>query len=214
MESEFLLSIKQISIIEIVISLLVFCLTMIIKIPIKKATNKLKENKRKAINTVIVFIPILLAFVLSLLYYGIFDEVWLGVNVLDTATSSYFLAVAIYAVYARIKSILRGNKEKDVETDSIGDFSAETIKFVKQNVKEISKFLKVEQEKLDSVLKEIEKLMKIKAELGENKMFQDIAGVEKINKQIEELESQKLEYINTIEEKQNELENYKNTLTQ
>lgn len=93
MESEFLLSIKHLSILEVVISLLVFTLTMIIKIPTKKATSKLKEGKRKAVNTVIVFIPIVLSFVFSLLYYGIFEKVWFDGAVLDTFASSYILAV-------------------------------------------------------------------------------------------------------------------------
>ncbi len=71
MENEFLFALKDISLEAIIISILVFGLTMLIKWPIKKYTAKFEENKRKSINTVIIFIPLILAYILSALYFGI-----------------------------------------------------------------------------------------------------------------------------------------------
>lgn len=51
MESEILLRLKDISIEAVIISIIVFGLTMLIKWPIKKSTSKLEENRRKAVNT-------------------------------------------------------------------------------------------------------------------------------------------------------------------
>ena len=110
MEGEFLLNLKEISIQVIVISILVFALTMLIKWPIKKATAKLSENKRKAVNTVIVFIPMLLSFVLTFLYYGLFEKIWFDTVIYDTMVSSYLIAVAIYAIYTRIVILIKGMK--------------------------------------------------------------------------------------------------------
>ena len=77
MNNEFIFNLKNISIETIVISIIVFGLTMLIKWPIKKLTQKLEENKRKAVNTVIVFTPMILCFILNILYYGIFKNQWL-----------------------------------------------------------------------------------------------------------------------------------------
>jgi len=212
MESEFLLNLKEISIQVVVISILVFALTMLIKWPIKKATATLEENKRKAVNTVIVFIPMVLSLIFSMLYFGLFEGKWFDVIVYDTMASSYVLAVAIYAIYSRIVIVIKGAKS----TTSTGvetDLSKETISYIKQNIKTISQALKLDQTNLEKTITEIEKLLSIKNDIKSNLMFQDIAQAEKLDLQLSELETKKQELTIAISEKQTEIEKYQKTIT-
>ena len=212
MESEFLLNLNEISIQVIVISILVFALTMLIKWPIKKATANLAENKRKAVNTVIVFIPIFLSFIFSLLYYGIFEDIWLDIIVYDTMASSYVIAVAIYAIYSRIVILIKGIKNTD-DSSSDENLSKEAIYFVKQNVKTISQALKIDQTNLETTITEIEKLLSIRNEITNNNLFQNIALAEKLDNQLCELQTKKEQLTCSISAKQTEIDNYKKTLT-
>ena len=213
MEGEFLLNLEEISIQVIIISILVFALTMLIKWPIKKATANFEENKRKAINTVIVFIPMLLSFTFSMLYFGIFEDKWFDVIVYDTMASSYVLAVAIYAIYSRVVIVIKGAKSSSTTNAEEGDLSKETISYLKKNIKTISQALKLDQTNLESTVTEIEKLLSIRADIKNNSIFQDIAQAEKLDTQLNELETKKQELTNSIEQKQIEIENYQKTLT-
>ena len=211
MESEFLLNLKEISIQVVVISILVFALTMLIKWPIKKATATLEENKRKAVNTVIVFIPMVLSLIFSMLYFGLFEGKWFDVIVYDTMASSYVLAVAIYAIYSRIVIVIKGAKS----TTSTGvetDLSKETISYIKQNIKTISQALKLDQTNLEKTITEIEKLLSIRNDIKNNSMFQDIAQAERIDSQLSELETKKQELTTAISNKQLEIDNFQKTL--
>lgn len=210
MESEFILNLKEISVQAIVIAVLVFALTMLIKWPIKKATAKFDESKRKAINTVIVFIPMFLSLVFSSLYQGIFKKEWFKISVLDLLTTSYVLALTIYAFYSRVVILIKGSKSSSKKKQD--DLSKETIKYIKGNIKTISKTLKLDEEKLGTILADIEKLLIVRDEVQGNLLFQDISQAEKIEKQLNALETEKQELTNEISAKKVEVESYKNTL--
>ncbi len=210
MESEFILNLKEISVQAIVIAVLVFALTMLIKWPIKKATAKFDESKRKAVNTVIVFIPMFLSLVFSSLYLGIFKKEWFKISVLDLLTTSYVLALTIYAFYSRVVILIKGSKGSSKKKQD--DLSKETIKYIKGNIKTISKTLKLDEEKLGTILADIEKLLIVRDEVQGNLLFQDISQAEKIEKQLNALEIEKSELTNEITAKKVEVENYKNTL--
>ncbi len=210
MESEFILNLKEISVQAIVIAVLVFALTMLIKWPIKKATAKFDESKRKAVNTVIVFIPMFLSLVFSSLYLGIFKKEWFKISVLDLLTTSYVLALTIYAFYSRVVILIKGSKSSSKKKQD--DLSKETIKYIKGNIKTISKTLKLDEEKLGTILADIEKLLIVRDEVQGNLLFQDISQAEKIEKQLNALEIEKSELTNEITAKKVEVENYKNTL--
>ena len=209
MESEFLLNIKEISWEVVVISVLVFGLTMLIKWPIKKATSKLEEIKRKAVNTVIVFIPMILSLILSALYDGIFRKEWFTSVVFDVMGSSYLLAVAIYAIYSRIVILIKGTKST---TNDGSDLSKETISYIKKNIKTISSTLKVDEKNLTSIVNQIDSLLTLKDEILSNTSLQDIAATESIDNQINELQAQKQELESSINKSQEELEAYKNSI--
>ena len=210
MESEFILNLKEISVQAIVIAVLVFALTILIKWPIKKATAKFDESKRKAVNTVIVFIPMFLSLVFSSLYLGIFKKEWFKISVLDLLTTSYVLALTIYAFYSRVVILIKGSKSSSKKKQD--DLSKETIKYIKGNIKTISKTLKLDEEKLGTILADIEKLLIVRDEVQGNLLFQDISQAEKIEKQLNALETEKQELTNEISAKKVEVESYKNTL--
>lgn len=69
MDEYFLYLIDNFSLEIFLMSLAVFALTMLIKIPIKKATSNLEEVKRQGINSLIIFIPLVLSFIVCLVYF-------------------------------------------------------------------------------------------------------------------------------------------------
>ena len=208
MDNQILLNFKEFSLEVIIIAALVFGLTMLIKWPIKKYTSQFNENKRKAINTIIVFIPMVLSFLFSVLYYGIFKSKWLEICTLDTAASAYILAVGIYAVYSRIIILVKGSK--DSETNS--NLSSETIKYIKSNVKTISKSLKIDEQKLKTITNEIEKLLLLRDELLNDTNLQNISATEEIDTKIKELNTEKLQLETSITKSQEEVLTYQNSL--
>lgn len=202
MESEILLNFKEISLEIVIISILVFGLTMLIKWPIKKSTAKYDENKRKAINTVIVFIPMLLSLLFNVLYFGIFKSQWFTLQMFDSMVSSYVLAVAIYAVYTRIVILIKGAKGQKVESD----LSKETISYIKKNTKTLSKTLKLDEKELENIVTKIEDLIKVRDEITSNILLQNIPETENLENQIKELNAQKADIVEKISKNQTELE--------
>lgn len=209
MESEFLLNLKEISVEVIVIAFIVFGLTMLIKWPIKKFTSKLDENKRKAVNTVIVFIPMLLSILFNGLYYGIFKDVWFSEIVFKSAGSIYISSVAIYAVYSRILILIKGTKSANENNDN---FSKETIAFIKKNIKVISKTLKTDESNLKEIVSKIENLLNIRKEITNNVEYQDIATIENIDNQVNNLKVQKSNLDKMIDEQKEKLIGYQNSI--
>ncbi len=96
MDGELINTIKNISLESLCIAFGVFALTMLVKWPIKKCTAKFPEDKRKAVNTVILLIPIILALIGSILYYGFFKASWFSLKAFETAFSSCIVSLTIY----------------------------------------------------------------------------------------------------------------------
>lgn len=65
MEEYFLYLIDNFSLTVFLMSLGVFILTSLIKIPVKRATSAFNEAKRQGINTLIMLIPLVLSFLAS-----------------------------------------------------------------------------------------------------------------------------------------------------
>ncbi len=208
MENEVLLNLKEVSIVSVIIAVIIFGLTMLIKWPIKKATAKLEENKRKAVNTVIVFIPMFLSFILNALYYGVFCKNWFTNMMLDGMLNSYLLALGIYAIYSKIVILIKGAKNS--ETNS--NLSKETVEFLKANIKTISKALKLDEKNLIEIVSQIEKMVNLREEISCNSMMQDISSIENLDKQICELKINKQKLEDSIKKSKSDLEIYKNNL--
>ncbi len=95
------------------LAVIVVCLTTFIKIPIKNKTHTLNEDKRKAINSVIVLIPIVLSFVLSILYCGIFENVWFTLGCFKFAINVWALSFILYSFGERTTIISNGITKKE-----------------------------------------------------------------------------------------------------
>lgn len=207
MDSEILLYFRDMSIEIVIIALCIFGLTMLIKWPIKKATANLSENRRKAIYTIIVFIPMLLSLLLNVLYSGIFKKVWFDSQVFESIGSCYIFAVLIYAIYFRIILIIKGIKRED----SI-NYSKETISIIKNNIKNISASLKVDETKLNKIVLEIEKLLKLRDELNKDMSKENIEITETLDINIESLMSRKLILEDSIAKSKTKLLAYEDTI--
>lgn len=208
MEDGFIFNLKQTSIEVIIIGAIVFGLTMLIKWPIKKFTAKFDENKRKAINTIIVFIPMLLSLVFNVLYSGIFKNVWFDVMTFESMATSYLVAVSIYAIFSRLVIIVKGTKTNSTDIE----MSKQAVKYIKSNIKILSKTLKVDEKKLSEIISKIENLLALKEEITNKSFLQDISAVENINNEIKELENKKIEITESINISQYQIENYKKSL--
>ena len=208
MDNEFVLNLKEISLEIVVIALLVFALTMLIKWPIKKFTAKFDENKRKAINTVIVFIPMLLSVLFNALYFGFYKSQWFSTQAIDSMISSYVLTVSIYAVYTRIVILIKGAKGEGIDQT----LSKEAISYVKKSAKTISKTLKIDEKELEKIVSKVESLVKIRDEITNNIMLQNIPETENLDNQINELNIQKNEILDKMTKNQTQLEALQKTI--
>jgi len=203
--SELIFDIKQISIEVLVISLIVFALTMLIKWPIKKVTSKLNEDKRKAVNTLIIFIPIILSFLLTLLYSGIFKSEWFSLKVVETSISSWVMAFSIYAIYQRIVIIIKGLISGNIK---IGDkVVKETISLIKSDINSLKENLKKDQKELNKVLDEKSILIKLKNELENTIEYSDLSKLSETNIEINSLTQNENKLRQQIENAQLQISN-------
>lgn len=108
MEHGFLELLQESSLEIIVISLAVCIITMFLKLPIKRATSKLDEDKRKMANSVILVIPLLLSLVACIIFFGATSGNWFAASCFESILSVWFLSLSIYAVISRVWIIIKG----------------------------------------------------------------------------------------------------------
>lgn len=167
-------------------SVIVFVLTLIIKIPIKKATSKLDESKRSAINSVIVLIPLLLAFLSSLIYFLILKREILTLDFVSCSLSVCVMAISLHLVISRITKIIRGVMSGKIRAE-------EAIQEVSNIVEDACKNSKVNdtsQNSLDKIKRDIDILLGYKEELEKLGKETSITILTEIDNEIKKLESE------------------------
>ena len=194
----------------ILIGLGAFLLTYLIKWPIKKATEKLDENKRKAVNIVIIFIPLLLSVIASILYYGFAKDEWATAMVFDSAFSSWLISLSLYAIVSRIWLVIKGIASGKIKVNS--ELTDEAIKYIKENIKNISKQIKVDEKSLTNVVSKIEELAKLRDLLTSDTINPDMEKIADVNSQITNLETEQQKLESDIENKKNILNGYNDKL--
>ena len=194
----------------ILIGLGAFLLTYLIKWPTKKATEKLDENKRKAVNIVIIFIPLLLSIIASILYYGFAKDEWVTAMVFDSAFSSWIISLSLYAIVSRIWLVIKGISSGKIEVNS--ELTDEAIKYIKENIKSISKQLKVDEKSLTNIVSKIEELAKLRDLLTSDTINPDMEKIADVNTQITSLETEQQKLESDIENKKNILNGYNDKL--
>ena len=135
MEYELLRSLKECTWQTLVIAVGAFLLTYLIKIPIKKWSSKLNEEKRRMSNSIIIFIPFVLSLIASIIYYGISKSDWFSLFVLDSAFSSWICSLSLYAIITRIWIVIKGLKSGNIKINN--KLTKDTIKYIKENIKTI-----------------------------------------------------------------------------
>ena len=196
----------------ILIGLGAFLLTYLIKWPIKKATEKLDENKRKAVNIVIIFIPLIISIIASILYYGIAKNVWATFTVFDSAFSSWIISLSLYAIVSRIWLVIKGIFSGKIKLNS--ELTKETIEYFKDKIKNISKELKVDEKSLTNIVNKIEELAKLRDLLTSDTINPDITKIAEVNTQISNLETKQKTLQDEIDSKINIINGYNDKLYQ
>ena len=167
-------------------SVIVFVLTLIIKIPIKKATSKLDESKRSAINSVIVLIPLLLAFLSSLIYFLILKREILTLDFVSCSLSVCVMAISLHLVISRITKIIRGVMSGKIRAK---DAIQEVSNIVEDACKN-SKVNDTSQNSLDKIKRDIDILLGYKEELEKLGKETSITILTEIDNEIKKLESE------------------------
>lgn len=191
MEEYFLYLINNFSLEVFLMSLAIFGATMLIKIPIKRATSKLDESKRQGINTLIMLIPLLLAFVACLVYFWIADRPIVSLDYVSCSLSTCIMSITIYLIYARIlviiKSIISGKTKVTVEDvqNAVTDIT-EAIENKQENASETQ----TQKEKPNEIKDKINTLIAFKQQLENNGGIQNITALAEANDEIKRLENE------------------------
>ena len=210
MENEILFNIQNITLEIALMSLIVFGLTMLIKIPIKRATAKLEEAKRKSYNTLIILIPLILSILACFIYYGIERGAnWVNLALKNSMTV-YIFATFIYAVYQRIVIVIRGIKTKDTKINST--LPQDVVKYLKQNIKLINHTIKDEEKGLLNLSKQLKYLQDAKTKVENNLALQSITPLGELDESVAKLKREQDEGSNAILDVKNTLKKYEEKL--
>ena len=176
---------QNISLEALYISLIVFLLTLILKYPIKKLTSKLVENKRKAVNTIIIFIPLLLSILLTYIYLLITLQIDNKQNFVIISITSFLYSLSIYAVYQRLIILIKGIKNNDIDTTKI-------IEELSLTSKELFSKLKLDENKLSQITNSLTLLINSnnKNNLSLNQIFENNIQIEKLSKEKKDIENE------------------------
>lgn len=162
----------------------------VLPIAIKHSFSLLEsgENKRKAVNTVIVFIPMLISLICSMIYYVfISKDTFLFDDIMQTSTNSYVISFSLYVIYERvlyvIKAVISG------KTQIADDEIIETVTVTAEVVNEITKRIKSDSKKQVKIEKEIIGLENEVVRLQSTEA-QDLSKLADANIKIQQLKNQ------------------------
>lgn len=210
MDGKILDVIKNISLESLYIACCVFLLTMLIKWPIKKFTSKLTEDKRKAVNTIILVIPIVISFLISILYFGIYKSIWFNLDVLEISISSWVVSLTIYAIYERIVILIKGIRTGKLNYNS--EITKDTLAFLKKNIKLLISKIKIDKKQFDKIKNQMKSLLEIKSIIESDISNNDIAKLSQTNIQIQELKNEEISLQKQIDENEKQKQIYINKL--
>lgn len=198
MENEILTILNVISFQSLIIGIAVCIFTMLIKFPIKKATSKLEESKRKLINSLIIIIPITLSFAISLIYCGIVDNEWLSFNCLELFSSSCAISFVAYAFYERLKIVFKGLKSSSQ--------TQESMQFLKNTIRTLSEKLNIDKDRLKDLQERISSLFELKQKFELENVDSNLDAYTENNVSIQNLALEEDELKKEIESTMKELQ--------
>ena len=188
---------KNYTIEALIIGFGAFLLTYLIKIPIKKKTSSLEENKRKMVNIVIMFIPLVLSFIASMVYYGITQKQWVSLLVLDSAVSSWLISLSLYAIVSRVWLVIKGLRSGKLQLNS--ELTKETVNYIKDTIKTLNKENKTTEKSLASITEKLSSLTQLRDLFSQDNTSEDITKLSDLNIEINALQETEKEYNEQIE---------------
>lgn len=210
MEFELLKSLKDCTWQTLAIAFSAFLLTYLIKMPIKKWSSKLNEDKRKMSNTIIIFIPFVLSLIASILYYGLTKSNWFSLFVLDSAFSSWVCSLSLYAIVTRICIVIKGLKSGSSKVNN--ELTKDTIKYIKENIKTISHEVKSDKKDLSTIKDKLQTLLKLREQLTQDTVNPDQTKTYDVNCEINTLQEQETTINAKIQKSLSLIDGYKNQL--
>lgn len=209
MGNEILFNAQSVTLEIAIMSLVVFALTMVVKMPIKRVTSRLEEAKRKSYNTIIILIPIFLSLLACLVYYGVVFKADCFEVVLKNFITVYILATFIYAVYQRVVIVIKGMKTS-LKIDPA--LAKDVVKYLKSTIREINHTLKDEQKGLSKISKRLNELYKIRATVETNVSLQEVTPLGELDTKIAVLKAQQTAKHEALSRAEINLKKYKEKL--
>ncbi len=197
---------KNYTIEALIIGFGAFLLTYLIKIPIKKKTSSLEENKRKMVNIVIMFIPLVLSFIASMVYYGITQKQWVSLLVLDSAVSSWLISLSLYAIVSRVWLVIKGLRSGKLQLNS--ELTKETVNYIKDTIKTLNKENKTTEKSLASITEKLSSLTQLRDLFSQDNTSEDITKLSDLNIEINALQETEKEYNAQIEANTKKINTY------
>ena len=196
MEEYFLYLINNFSLEIFLMSLAIFGATMLIKIPIKHATSKLDEAKRQGINTLIMLIPLVLAFIACAVYFWIAKRPILSLDYVSCSLSTCIMSITIYLIYARIAIIVKGiiSGKTKVSAEDVQNVVTDITEAI-ENKQEYTSDEQTTKEKLNEIKDKINTLINFKQKLENDGGVQNITALTETNNEIKHLENEQAQLL-------------------
>ena len=196
MEEYFLYLINNFSLEIFLMSLAIFGATMLIKIPIKRATSKLDEAKRQGINTLIMLIPLVLAFIACLVYFWIVNRPIFSLDYVSCSLSTCIMSITIYLIYARIAIIVKGiiSGKTKVTAEDVQNAVTDITEAI-ENKQENPSETQTTKEKLTQIKDKINTLINFKQKLENDGGVQNITALTETNNEIKHLENEQAQLL-------------------
>lgn len=196
MEEYFLYLINNFSLEIFLMSLAIFGATMLIKIPIKRATSKLDEAKRQGINTLIMLIPLVLAFIACAVYFGIAKRPILSLDYVSCSLSTCIMSITIYLIYARIAIIVKGiiSGKTKVSAEDVQNAVTDITEAIENKQENLSE-TQTTKEKLNQIKDKINTLINFKQKLENDGGVQNMTALTETNNEIKHLENEQAQLL-------------------
>lgn len=183
MDSTTIELLKSVTLETLILSFIIFSLTMILKLPIKNLTSKFNEEKRKSINSLIILLPIILCILITTIYCKSFN-INLHNNFITISFNSLILTYSLYTIYERSKYILK---------------SLFSSNLTKKEIILVNKEIKKCKDDISLIIAKIKKNKNIKNQLN------DLSKIYNQNITLKNLFEEKENIENYIKEKESEL---------
>ena len=196
MEEYFLYLINNFSLEIFLMSLAIFGATMLIKIPIKRATSKLDEAKRQGINTLIMLIPLVLAFIACAVYFGIAKRPILSLDYVSCSLSTCIMSITIYLIYARIAIVVKGiiSGKTKVSAEDVQNAVTDITEAIENKQENLSE-TQTTKEKLNQIKDKINTLINFKQKLENDGGVQNMTALTETNNEIKHLENEQAQLL-------------------